>query len=75
MGPGAIIDLQCNTKWPDETQIGPRVALRNAGNLRSLTADKSYGNKCFREAFRTVGVRPLIKHRVFAPYDHAYNAH
>jgi IS5 family transposase len=28
----------------------------------------------FRESLRAVGVRPLIKHRVFAPYDHAHNA-
>ena len=28
----------------------------------------------FREDLRAVGVRPLIKHRVFAPYDHAHNA-
>ena len=28
----------------------------------------------FRESLRVVGVRPLIKHRVFAPYDHAHNA-
>jgi hypothetical protein len=21
-----------------------------------------------------LGIRPLIKHRIFAPYDHAYNA-
>ena len=27
-----------------------------------------------RESLRTVGVRPLIKHRVFAPYHHAHNA-
>ncbi len=28
----------------------------------------------FREKLRSEGVRPLIKHRVFAPYDHAHNA-
>ena len=28
----------------------------------------------FRESLRAVGVRPLIKHRVFAPYDYAHNA-
>lgn len=27
----------------------------------------------FREELRVKGVRPLIKHRVFAPYDHAHN--
>jgi IS5 family transposase len=28
----------------------------------------------FHEELRNEGVRPLIKHRVFAPYDHAHNA-
>jgi IS5 family transposase len=28
----------------------------------------------FRKERRNVGIRPLIKHRVFAPYDHAHNA-
>jgi IS5 family transposase len=28
----------------------------------------------FRDELRAEGVRPLIKHRVFAPYDHAHNA-
>ena len=28
----------------------------------------------FREELRAEDVRPLIKHRVFAPYDHAHNA-
>jgi IS5 family transposase len=28
----------------------------------------------FREALRAVGVRPLIKYCMFAPYDHAHNA-
>ena len=71
---GAILDLHCSTNWPDETRIGPKVALRNAGDLQSLAADKGYDDMSFREALRAVGVRPLIKHRVFAPYDHAHNA-
>ena len=71
---GAVMDLHCSTKWPDETRIGPKVALRNAGDLPSLAADKGYDDISFREALRSVGVRPLIKHRVFAPYDHAHNA-
>jgi IS5 family transposase len=55
-------------------RIGPKVALRNAGDLRSLAPDKGYDDMSFREALRAVGVRPLIKHRVFAPYDYAHNA-
>ena len=71
---GAVIDVHCSTKWPNGTNVGPQVALRNAGDLRSLAADKGYDDMSFREELRTEGVRPLIKHRVFAPYDHAHNA-
>ncbi|RKS78310.1 IS5 family transposase [Haloarcula quadrata] len=71
---GAVLDLHCSTEWPDETKIGPKVALRNAGDLRSLAADKGYDDMSFREELRNAGIRPLIKHRVFAPYDHAHNA-
>jgi IS5 family transposase len=71
---GAVIDVHCSTKWPNGTNIGPQVALRNAGVLLSLAADKGYDDMSFREELRTEGVRPLIKHRVFAPYDHAHNA-
>jgi IS5 family transposase len=48
--------------------------MRNADDLLSLAVDKGYDDMSFREAFRAEGVRPLIKHRVFAPYDHAHNA-
>ena len=71
---GAILDLHCSTKWPSGIRIGPKVALRNAGDLRSLAADKGYDDMSFRETLRAVGVRPLIKHHVFASYDHAHNA-
>jgi len=71
---GAIIDLHCSTKWPSGMRIGPKVALRNAGDLRSLAGDKGYDDMSFRAALREHGIRPLIKHRVFASYDHAHNA-
>ena len=71
---GAVIDVHCSMKWPNGTKIGPQVALRNAGDLLSLAADKDYDDMSFREDLRAEGVRPLIKHRVFAPYDHAHNA-
>ncbi len=71
---GTVIDAHCSTKWPNGTNVGPQVALRNAGDLRSLAADKGYDDMSFREELRAEGVRPLIKHRVFAPYDYAHNA-
>jgi IS5 family transposase len=69
-----VIDVHCSAKWPNGTNVGPQVALRNAGDLLSLAADKGYDDMSFRETLRAEGVRPLIKHRVFAPYDHAHNA-
>lgn len=53
----------------------PEGRLRNAGNLRCLAADKEHDEMSFRESLRVVGVRLLIKHRVFASYEHANNAH
>lgn len=71
---GAVIDVHCSMKWPNGTNVVPQVARRNAGDLLSLAADKGYDDMSFREELRVENVRPLIKHRVFAPYDHAHNA-
>ena len=54
--------------------ISVRRSPGNAGDLLSLAADKGYDKKALREALRELGIRPLIKHRIFAAYDHAYNA-
>jgi len=63
---GAVVDAHCSAKWPNGTNVGPQVALRNAGDLLSLAADKDYDDMSFREELRAKNVRPLIKHRVFA---------
>jgi IS5 family transposase len=62
-----VIDVHCRTKWPHGTNVGPQVALRN------LATDKGYDDMSFRDKLRLEGVRPLIKHRVFAPSDHAHS--
>ena len=36
--------------------------------------DKDYDSQPLRETLREMDIRPLVKHRVFAPYDHAHNA-
>ena len=54
--------------------MAQRYECRSAGDLRSPVANKGYDDMSFREELRAEGVRPLIKHRAFAPYDHAYNA-
>jgi len=50
------------------------VALRNTDEIESLVGDKGYADQSLRDTLRSEGVRPLIKHRLFAHYDHAHNA-
>jgi len=70
----AILDVHCTTGKRHDTRLGWQVARRNAGDLTSLVADKGYDWMRFRENLREEGVRPLIKHRIFQPIDHAHNA-
>ena len=71
----AVLDVHCSTtlKGSDADRC-EQIARRNAGDLRSLAADKGYDKNALREQLRELGIRPLIKHRIFAPYDHAHNA-
>ena len=73
-GTQAVLDVHCTMTKRHDTQIGEQVALRNAGDLLSLAADKGYDWMVLRENLREKGVRPLIKHRIFRPVDHAHNA-
>ncbi|WP_241996804.1 IS5 family transposase [Halorubrum sp. SD626R] len=70
----AVLDVHCTTEKRHDTQIGWQLALRNAGKIASLAADKGYDWQQFREKLREEGVRPLIKHREFRPIDCAHNA-
>ena len=70
----AILDVHCSAKWPNDAVVGPKLTSRNADNMRSLAADKGYDSAAFREQLRENGVRPLIKHRIYKPIDHAHNA-
>ncbi|TKX59768.1 IS5 family transposase [Halorubrum sp. ASP1] len=71
----AVIDVHCSTnREGSDTDLAEQIARRNAGGLRSLAADKGYDKQSLREGLRDLGIRPLIKHRIFAPYDHAHNA-
>ena len=51
-----------------------QLARRYAGELQTLAADKGYDSQWLRETLRHHGIRPLVKHCVHAPYDHAHNA-
>jgi len=71
----AILDVHCSTtREGSDADLAEQIARRNAGDLRSLAADKGYDKQSLRKALRELGIRPLIKHRIFAPYDHAHNA-
>ena len=70
----AILDVHCTTEKRHDTHLGWQLACRNAGELRSLAADKGYDWQRLRDKLREEGVRPLIKHREFRPIDHAHNA-
>jgi len=71
----AVLDVHCSTnREGSDADLAEQIARRNAGDLRSLAADKGYDKQSLRESLRELGIRPLIKHRIFAPYDHAHNA-
>jgi IS5 family transposase len=70
----AVLDLHCSAHWSHDTQVGRRVALRNTDEIESLAGDKGYDDQSLRDTLRSEGVRPLIKHWLFAHYDHAHNA-
>ena len=69
-----VTDVHCTTTKKHDAKIGPQVARRNAGDLRSLAADRGYDAKSFRDELREHGVRPLIKHRIYSSLDRAHNA-
>nr|WP_246989701.1 transposase [Halorientalis marina] len=50
------------------------MAPRDTGDLVSLVGDNGYDDQPLRDPLRAEGVRPLMKHRLFAGYDHAHNA-
>jgi IS5 family transposase len=71
----AVLDVHCSTtRDGSDADLAEQIARRNAGDLRSLAADKGYDKQALRESLRELGIRPSIKHRIFAPYDHAHNA-
>jgi IS5 family transposase len=71
----AILDVHCTTtRDGSDAEVCAQLARRYAGELRTLAADKGYDSQPLRETLREMGIRPLVKHRVFAPYDYAHNA-
>jgi len=71
----AVLDVRClTTREGSDADIAEQIARRNAGNLRPHAADRGYHKQLLRESLGDLGIRLLIKHRIFTPYDHAHNA-
>jgi IS5 family transposase len=70
---GAVLDVHCSMKQPHDTQVGRQVLTRNLNQLETVTADKGYDWDALRHRLRDADVRPVIKHREFAPLDIAHN--
>ncbi|WP_273838060.1 IS5 family transposase [Halococcus sp. PRR34] len=71
----AILDVHSSTTLEgSDADLCEQIARRNAGDLRTLAADKGYDKNALRERLRELEIRPLIKHCIRAPYDHAHNA-
>jgi IS5 family transposase len=71
----AVLDVHCSTTLKgSDADLCEQIARRNAGDLRTLAADKGYDKNALRERLRELEIRPLIKHCIRAPYDHAHNA-
>ena len=51
-----------------------QLVRRYADESYTLVADKGYDSQPPRETLRETDIRPLVKHRVFAPYDRTHNA-
>jgi IS5 family transposase len=69
-----VLDIQPSANWRHDTAVGPQVACRNAGDLRSLAADKGYDKNAFGGLLWDNDVRPLVRHCLYTWYDYAHNA-
>jgi IS5 family transposase len=59
--------------WPHDAQTGRQVALCNTEKIESIAGEKGYDDQSLRNILRSDGVWPLLRHRLFAPSDHAHN--
>jgi IS5 family transposase len=71
----AILDVHCTTtREGSDAEVCLQLARRYPGELLSLAADKGYDCNWLRADLRDIDIRPLIKHCINKPYDHAHNA-
>jgi IS5 family transposase len=65
-----VLDIHCSTnRKASDADLAEQIARRNADDLRSLAADKVYDKQSLHEGLRKLGIRPLIKYRIFGLYD------
>ncbi|WP_238992741.1 transposase [Halorubrum distributum] len=69
----AILTLHRSAHWPHDTQTGRRVALRNTEKIESIAGERGYDDQPLGDALHSEG-GSLLRHRLFAAYDHAHNA-
>ena len=71
----AVLDVHWSTtRKGSDADLCEQIARIPAGDLRTLAVDKGYDKNALREQLRELEIRPLIKHCIRAPYDHAHNA-
>jgi len=71
----AILDAHCTTtREGSDVDVCGQLARRYEDELQTLAADKGYDSQPSRDTLCEMAIRPLVKHRVFAPYDHAHDA-
>ena len=56
----SVLDVHCSVSHKGEAPIGQQVTRRNAGDLRSLAADRGFDSKPLRDQLRVDRIRPLI---------------
>ena len=71
-----ILDIHATvTRKHDSKIILPLVGKAlESFKITVLPADKGYDDKDVRNTLRSMGIRPLIKHREYKPRDKAHNA-
>ena len=63
----AVLDVHISARWKHDTKTGPQVVRRNADDLLSVAADKSFHRWHTKFDLYTVCVEPLISQRGSRP--------
>jgi len=71
-----ILEVHVTVTRKHDTKIILPLVRKAKGKfpIIELPADKGYDDKYVRDVLRSMGIRPLIKHREYKPRDKAHNA-